>query len=175
MFAPEDVPGPVHRDCINAAMRMSNRTSADRATANTQPNARRRASSSFPLQFHCVMIGRSDAKATTPPMCQVRDSGETGTILEMQRWLCDRHARRELALLFKLLPSDDEDEADLDVVGKSNEVQDLSLEGGSALLPRMSRILSLGLLLLRDLLQQHLIRLSGKTRAMTPRRRHRFT
>lgn len=79
------------------------------------------------------MIGQNGITAAESPVCEVRNSGETGTVLEMQRWLCDHHARRELGVLAAMLPSDDstdEDETILDTkhLTNSNEVRDASLE-----------------------------------------------
>jgi hypothetical protein len=123
----------------------------DRPTVNTQLDALHEASSPFPLELHCLMIGQNDGTAAASPVCEVRSSGETGTVLEMQRWLCDRHVRRELALLAKLLPSynasarDESDSVTESAADNPDDVRDVSLEEWEpSSLSCMSRILFLG-------------------------------
>ena len=80
------------------------------------------------------MIGQNNAATAASPVCEVRSTGETSTVPEMQRWLCDRHVRRELALLAKLLPSYDatvRDAANSDTgsaADNSGDVRDVSEE-----------------------------------------------
>jgi hypothetical protein len=126
------------------------------------------------------MIGKNGVTAAESPVCEVRNSGETGTVLEMQRWLCDHHARRELSVLAIMLPSDDstdEGEAILDTkrLTNSNEVRDAPLEETSSPPLCMSCAQLLRPVFSHAYLRQHQALLSRKTQATRPQERHRFT
>src|ERR1700733_4779118 len=144
MFAREDALENVGAQsitcCINSS---SNPVPADLRAINSRLDHFYKASFPFPLRLHCLMIGQNGVTTAESPVCEVRNSGETGSVLEMQRWLCDHHARRELGVLAAILPSDDstdEDETILDTkrLTNSSEVRDASWEEGSSPLSCMS-------------------------------------